>query len=162
LVLEWLLETVTCPLFSDDRGRSRRRLRRKTILIQIHVEVACSTVGYHDSIVKGGSNAHDARNEVSGSCRHVFATVARFSPPPAVSPSSFQRGYVDASRIQSEAATRKPFGNNLRFQTAIVGTALIIPPFGCGFRFTSTCASKRPQDAGPFLGSLMRQVRLSG
>jgi len=23
------------------------------------------------------------------------------------------------------------------------------PPFRCGFRFTSTCASKRPQDAGP-------------
>jgi len=34
---------------------------------------------------------------------------------------------VDASRIQSEAATRKPFGNNLRFQTAIVGTALTHP-----------------------------------
>jgi len=84
-------------------------------------------VGYHDSIVKGGSNAHDARNEVSGSYGHMFATVAHFSPPPAVSPSLFQRGYVDASRIQSEAATRKPFGNNLRFQTAIVGTALTVP-----------------------------------
>ena len=81
-------------------------------------------MGYHDSIVTGGSNAHDGRNEVSVSCRHMLPTVARFSPPPAVSPGSFQQGYEDASRIQSEAATSKPFGNNLRFQTAIVGTAL--------------------------------------
>jgi len=83
-------------------------------------------VGYHDSIVNGGSKAHDGRNEVSVSCRHMLPTVARFSPPPAVSPGSFQQGYGDASRIQSEAATRKPFGNSLRFQTAIVGTTLIV------------------------------------
>jgi len=83
-------------------------------------------VGYHDSIVNSGSKAHDGRNEVSVSCRHMLPTVARFSPPPAVSPGSYQKGYGDASRIQSEAATRKPFGNSLRFQTAIVGTTLIV------------------------------------